>query len=1088
MSKTGGYLQCKGTFYKYNILPGSTITLRDLNRNPANRYALQARGVSLGGKDVDDDDAPRYYGWKRKNPHRLSNAQFAMRSVEMRMQRQLEQQQAEEEERRRQESTSGSDAAAGPASEMVVVEERAEVEAELDRWLEHDQEPACMMASEKQGGSSMAGSSNGNGRSVPRRPASPEEGMTSTDTEDGEESDRHGVASVTDGEDVLGQLTLAVAGPAEVLKAGHGAHPSQASAPDTSAMDCSDGCPVGNIMPPGGADAGTSLSYAGSSITTADKAVACASAAVAAPATALPLLLLDAQGPGAAAMEATESDSGSATVVNLPAVILLPDASAVPLVLDSTDAQPRTDMKTDRPVADDSYSMLLAPPNEHHTDPDLPNEVEAGDGTAASSGDETEDEEDGARWSLAAAAKRSKQPVLALQEVMEASDAGAAGTETMKIGRQLQEEGRAHRAREEDEDDSEEAWSLAAVAARLRRTAPAETEQRAADVMAGPSVPPSGAATAVPASVAQVAPADPPRISSRKPSRFEEVMPVAPPAQPAPAPEPTSELRTYPRLSQHTPLPVAVAPSQSPAAPTSVPSAAQRPKPSRPRFGSSDEVSNPMEALLPVDPDLEPYKRQKLTSESLRTLQSTLPPDTLRGRSPPRPSSSPPRSKYGPALELPTRRPFNPQVEALGGYSNMPVVQPPIPQGTTGYSHSSNASAADANKGKSRFGSAEINFEYNELDDETSSDDGEPNPTRKRKGGLRKPKLPLAQQTTGSTNAEGISRKRPPIYFDTSVRFAVAATPSGDTMAPVDLNALLQGNSDEDELGRRRRDAGSDRGKSRGVGDSRRDDDRDRGWDRDRNRDRERFREGERAGRGDWDRGSRNRDEDRDRGRQREGERNGDDRGGSTGEDRYGDNRGRRSSRDSRERGNGGSRRPDRDRDRGEYSSKERRRRSPSPSPPPSRPRQRVDEAPVGWGLDRSAAAVTPATTSPSTFVPTPRLVTRTRQYKDNWGAIHLIEEVVEEAPPPPQRTIAPATALSHYGPGSTAPATSVLSGGTAQYPFDMTADTPEEADLQRRMLERLAAVQAARANLDQRGGGGGSGGGPINPNPFGRR
>lgn len=113
--------------------------------------------------------------------------------------------------------------------------------------------------------------------------------------------------------------------------------------------------------------------------------------------------------------------------------------------------------------------------------------------------------------------------------------------------------------------------------------------------------------------------------------------------------------------------------------------------------------------------------------------------------------------------------------------------------------HSSVSSQQAADASKSRFGSAVINFDYEE-----SSEDDMTSFSLKRKNGRKKAKLPASEQTTGSVNASGISNncKRPPIYFDNRVRFEVNALPITDNpatstgIAPItDTAALLGGDS-----------------------------------------------------------------------------------------------------------------------------------------------------------------------------------------------------------------------------------------------------------------------------------------------------
>jgi hypothetical protein len=1229
MGKGRNYLQCKGTFYKYCIPPLSTITIRDLSRSPVNRYALQARGGLLSTPSVDDDDAPRYYGWKRKNPHRLSNAEFAMRSVEAKMRRQAEEEarrKQEEEQQLRRERRGEADNDQEPAAAKqegargrawgVVSEaalQRATVEAELDRWLERSEEPACM-ESGSPGRATGTGGGPFRGRpAIPvlRRATSPEEGMTSTDTED-----EGGRGGMEDNGAALADSCFAKAAVAGTLtdasetQTAHSDAAVEVAGSDSGAMDCSDGCPANDIIPASSELSPTGLPYTPPE-PTADKVAAYVVAGLAAPAVACPLLLTKQPSPEPSADPdapgndegAVEGSDGGSDTLELPAVILLGNgpsttgASSFEQVVtepvQSPDSAAATNGSLPRCVAGvDSGSAVLA----QHADSSAAPASEDPGSMAADEEHSEEDSDDEAGWSLSATAARLKQQAAAeserarlqaeaeeerlrvqavaeqerlrVQDVEEAerqiqrAEAEAAGraqaeeAATLKAQEQAQraaveEAERARRVEEEaeraaaeeaerirraeEEDEECVVWSLAAVAARLRRDQPPAPAAASGECAAQPASPvqtltspqPPGTAQAVvtaqsPASVqpaavetkpvqptqaAQPAQQKPPAASKR--SRFDEV--VAEEEQP----------RTYPRLSQHSGT-VGGPPAQSAAA-ASVASApphpratqqtlqpaalAQRPKASLPRFGSTDDVSN----LLVEQQEHgegDSVKKQKLTSGNLRTLQSSLPPSTgMRARSPPRTAVSPPRSKYGPAAAMPPRRPFNPQLEALGGVSS-PSFGLAAPQRQPSEHSSSSAPAGGAHN--SRFGSAEINFEYNELDDETTSDDGEPNPTRKRKGGLRKAKLPLAQQTTGSTNAEGISRKRPPIYFDTSVRFETIPPPAGtgDSIAPVDISALLQGGSD-DEFSRRRA-AGGGNGRHR---------DNDRGRDRDRDRDRgvDRGRERDREKERDWDRGKeRERDgkSGRDRDREREWDRdsrsNGDsshrdrDRDRDGGRERHMDrgrdgDRGRECSRETSYR----DRDRDSDRGRGDSSyysgSREPARRS--PSPPPVRTRRSDNEAlntSVPWSMDRTASTVSPQSASASTAAPlpapsaAPRLVKRTKQYTDMWGAVHLMEEWVEE--PPPRRVVTPAAApvpapssavASVAAPYTTAahlPAAGIgapaAAFSSAQFPFELVPDTAEEADLMRRMRERLAAVQAAQANLDQRGGAPGAGAG----------
>jgi hypothetical protein len=1241
MGKGRNYLQCKGTFYKYCIPPLSTITLRDLTRSPVNRYALQARGDSLSTPSVDDDDAPRYYGWKRKNPHRLSNAEFAMRSVEAKMRRQAEEEarrkQEEEQLLRRERDEAENDQEPAAAKQegargrawSVVSEaalQRATVEAELDRWLERSEEPACM-ESGAPGRATDTGGGPFRGRpAIPvlRRANSPEEGMTSTDTEDeggndGMEDD--GAALPETAHTCFSKA--AVAGTLTAASEGHTAHSDAAvevAGSDSGAMDCSDGCPANDIIPASSELSPTGLPYTPPE-PTADKVAAYVVAELAAPAVACPLLLTkqpshepsaDPDAPGNDEGAAEGSDGGSDTL-ELPAVILLGNgpsttgASSFEQVVtgpvQSPDPAAATNGSLPRCVAGvGSSSAVLA---QHVDSSAVPASEEPGS-MALDEELSEDDSDDEAGWSLSATAARLKQQAAAeserarlqaeaeeeclrvqaeaeqerlrVQDVEEAerqiqrAEAEAAGraqaeeAATLKAQEQAQraaveeaerawrveeeaeraaaEEAERIRRAEEEEDEECVVWSLAAVAARLRRDQPPAPAAASGECAAQPASPvqtltspqPPGTAQAVvaaqsPASVqpaaaeaepvlptqaAQPAQQKPPAASKR--SRFDEV--VAEEEQP----------RTYPRLSQHTGT-VGGPPAQSAAA-ASVASApphpratqqtlqpaalAQRPKASRPRFGSTDDVSN----LLVEQQEHgegDSVKKQKLTSGNLRTLQSSLPPSTgMRARSPPRTAVSPPRSKYGPAAAMPPRRPFNPQLEALGGVSS-PSFGLAAPQRQPSEHSSSSAPAGGAHK--SRFGSAEINFEYNELDDETTSDDGEPNPTRKRKGGLRKAKLPLAQQTTGSTNAEGISRKRPPIYFDTSVRFETIPPPAGtgDSIAPVDISALLQGGS-EDEFGRRRA-AGGGNGRRRDS-DRGRDRDRDRGVDRGRERDREKQRDWDRGGgrdRDDRERdrdGNSGRDHDREAAREREWDRDSRSNGDSSHRDRDRDRDGGRERDTDRGRDNDRGRErsreancrdrdqePDRGRGDSSYYSGKREPARRSPSPPPARTRRGGDEAlntSVPWSMDRAASTVSPQSASASTAAPlpapaaAPRLVKRTKQYTDMWGAVHLMEEWVEE--PPPRRVVTPAAApppapssalasvAAPYTSAAHPPAAGIgapaAAFSSAQFPFELVPDTAEEADLMRRMRERLAAVQAAQANLDQRGGAPGTGAG----------
>jgi hypothetical protein len=1240
MGKGRNYLQCKGTFYKYCIPPLSTITLRDLTRSPVNRYALQARSGLLSTPSVDDDDAPRYYGWKRKNPHRLSNAEFAMRSVEAKMRRQAEEEarrkQEEEQQLRRERGEAENDQEQAAAKQegargrawSVVSEaalQRATVEAELDRWLERSEEPACMGSGTPGRGTGIGGGPFRGRPAMPvlRRASSPEEGMTSTDTED-----EGGRGGMEDDGAALAETAhtcfskAAVAGTLTAASEGHTAHSDAAvevAGSDSGAMDCSDGCPANDIIPVSSELSPTGLPYTPPE-PTADKVAAYVVGGLAAVAVACPLLLTkqpshepsaDPDAPGNDEGAAKGSDGGSDTL-ELPAVILLGNgpsttgASSFEKVVtgpaQSPDPAAATNGNLPRCVAGvGSSSAVLA----QHVDSSAAPASEDPGSMAVDEEHSEEDSDDEVGWSLSATAARLKQQAAAefertrlqaeaeeerlrVQAVAEqerlrvldveeaerqiqhaeaeaAARAQAEEAATLKAQEQAQraaleeaerakrvEEGaqraaaeeaeRIRRAEEEDEECG--VWSLAAVAARLRRDqppAPAASSgecaaQPASPVPTLPSPQPPGTAQAAvavpsPASVqraavetkpvqptqaAQPAQQKPPAAAKR--SRFDEVAPEE------------EQPRTYPRLSQHSgtvggpPAQSAAAPSVASAAPhplatqqTLQPAAlAQRPKASRPRFGSTDDVSN----LLVEQQEHgegDSVKKQKLTSGNLRTLQSSLPPSTgMRARSPPRTAVSPPRSKYGPAAAMPPRRPFNPQLEALGGVSS-PSFGLAAPQRQPSVHSSSSAPAGGAHK--SRFGSAEINFEYNELDDETTSDDGEPNPTRKRKGGLRKAKLPLAQQTTGSTNAEGISRKRPPIYFDTSVRFETIPPPAGtgDSIAPVDISALLQGGS-EDEFGRRRA-AGGGNGRRR---DSDRGRDRDRDVDRGRERDREKQRDWDRGGGRDRDNrerdrdgnSGRDRDRDREAAREREWDRDSRSNGDSSHRDRDRDrdrdrerdtDRGRDNDR-GRERSRETSYRDrDRDSDRGRgdssYYSGSREPARRSPSPPPVRTRHSDNEAlntSVPWSMDRTASTVSPQSASASTAAPlpapsaAPRLVKRTKQYTDMWGAVHLMEEWVEE--PPPRRVVTPAaapvpapssavasvavpyTTAAHLpAAGIGAPATAFSS---AQFPFELVPDTAEEADLMRRMRERLAAVQAAQANLDQRGGAPGTGAG----------
>jgi hypothetical protein len=1232
MGKGRNYLQCKGTFYKYCIPPLSTITLRDLTRSPVNRYALQSRGGSLCTPSVDDDDAPRYYGWKRKNPHRLSNAEFAMRSVEAKMRRQ-----AEEEARRKQEeeqllrrergeeadtsvtAVKPQDRSKGRAWSVVseAALQRATVEAELDRWLERSEEPACIGSGAPGGGTGTGGGPFRGRPAIPvlRRATSPEEGMTSTDTEDdggrgGTEDDRTSLAETA-------HSCLSVAAVAGIRTAGseiqtaHSDAAVETAGLDSGAVDYSDGCPAKDIVPES-----FELPLNGLSSTppepTADKVAAYVSVGLAVPLVACPLLLTNqlSYEPPADPEGAAEGSDGGSDTLELPAVILLgngpPSTGAFSFEQVVTTGPARSAEPAAATEGDLPHSAATAMPYSATTAKDLLSDVASASEDAGSMpvDEHTEEEDDGAGWSLSATAARLKQQAAAeteraaeaekqrlrvqaeveqermrAQAVEEAerqrqradaeAEARAQAGEAARLKAQqeaekvrkaekeaeravAEEAERARRAEEEteraaaeeaervrraeEEDEEYGVWSLAAVAARLRRDQPPApatagevgAAQLAVPVQALPSIqPPLGAALPVvtaqsppstqpaaaeaepvqPTQAAQPAQQKPPAAAKR--SRFDEVVPEE------------EQRRTYPRLSQHSgtvggppaqpaaasapPHPLATQQAQHPAA------LAQRSKASRPRFGSTDDVGNPLvEQQGRCEGDS--AKKQKLTSGNLRTLQSSLPPSTgMRARSPPRSAVSPPRSKYGPAPELPPRHPYNPQLEALGGVSS-PSFGLAAPQRQPSEHSSSSAPAAGAHK--SRFGSAEINFEYNELDDETSSDDGEPNPTRKRKGGLRKAKLPLAQQTTGSTNAEGISRKRPPIYFDTSVRFETIPPPAGtgDSIAPVDISTLLQGGSD-DEFGRRRA-AGGGNGRRR---------DSDRGLDRDGDRGVDGGRESDREKQRDWDRGKerdrdgksgRDRDRDREAAREREWDRdsrsNGDsshrahdrdrDRGRERDTDRGRDNdRGRERSRETNYRDR--DREPDRGRGDSRYYSGSREPARRSPSPPPARTRRSSDEAlntSVPWSMDRTASTVSPQSASTSTAAPlpasaaAPRLVKRTKQYTDMWGAVHLMEELVEE--PPTRRVVTPAAApapapssavVSVAAPYTSAAHPPAAGGGapaaafsSAQSPFELQPDTAEEADLMRRMRERLAAVQAAQANLDQRGGAPGAGAG----------
>lgn len=118
-------------------------------------------------------------------------------------------------------------------------------------------------------------------------------------------------------------------------------------------------------------------------------------------------------------------------------------------------------------------------------------------------------------------------------------------------------------------------------------------------------------------------------------------------------------------------------------------------------------------------------------------------------------------------------------ISVLGGTAS----RPPAP--------TSLSSSLPGAPSKSRFGSAVINFDY---DEDTDSD--LESFSLKRKNGRKKAKLPANEQTTGSTNATGMSNKKPPIYFDSNVRFEVAkepvseATPSSTGMTPVDIDAF----------------------------------------------------------------------------------------------------------------------------------------------------------------------------------------------------------------------------------------------------------------------------------------------------------
>lgn len=244
--------------------------------------------------------------------------------------------------------------------------------------------------------------------------------------------------------------------------------------------------------------------------------------------------------------------------------------------------------------------------------------------------------------------------------------------------------------------------------------------------------------------------------------------------------------RAVPTVEDSRPPPAVSPPPAAAAAPA--PSVQRPNKPARPRFGGTDEVGNPYAAVT------DPYLcAPRLTSDSLRSLHASLLGTASGSRmgDPTRRSCSPPRSLHGPgpAPEGHARMvaPINRQLQALGGGFSF----------TPGFG----GAAQQQEQNKSRFGGGEINFEYNEDDDDETSSDGEPNPTGKRKGGLRKAKLPLAKQRTGSTNVTGISRKRPPIYFDISVRFQQAPlrseVPTGQSATGIrpmaDLSALRRG-------------------------------------------------------------------------------------------------------------------------------------------------------------------------------------------------------------------------------------------------------------------------------------------------------
>jgi len=345
-------------------------------------------------------------------------------------------------------------------------------------------------------------------------------------------------------------------------------------------------------------------------------------------------------------------------------------------------------------------------------------------------------------------------------------------------------------------------------------------------------------------------------------------------------------------------------------------------------------------------------------------------------------------------------------------------------------------------KTSSRFGVDNFYFNPNESSSESSENWEGPN---KRKHGRRKAKLPPREQTAGSTNSTGISNKKPPIYFDTSVKFAKPAPPvsnlpgvnteSSTGIAAVNL-ATLRGpparsaaTSSASYYGPPPAAAVSGRGET-SI-------DRYSGSDRDR------------------DRARLARDPYLERDRPLSRDRAGEDRGVSRERERgwSPDPRGRgrdRSPERDREREWERNRDRDRDRDRDRYrdtSPRGRGARSPSPSPSPRAtpyagggryaPAASPYDTPVDWVVDRRAASVGTLPLTQSSLSRQPSLVSTdvylTLEQREEMCRTILGQSVDVQLAPEPQDPYATSRAPRHssradpperdvYGPGGGVP------------------------------------------------------------------